>query len=289
MSQLREKYEQLISIEKEVERLKKEVADLKRATFGEVSAEEDVAKRFFSELAESSEEIRNAEKEFQEKQDSLEKLMEELKNAEQDFLRTLTDVKFPLKIGAEGIEVREKEVIFHFDTEIEKAILDKIVRFLGPESLSSGNVEIQTSGIVVRDSQQVTDAMKAVMSHVENKIRKAAMKMLEVDKYVTELRSRDHKIQRMLYVLFEAGDKALSKKEIEIKSNLEKGALRGVLYVVLNRDQYLKKVETGKYTLTEIGKRVMQRYVQRYGSPIEERKGTTKTLPNYQDLSSNEG
>lgn len=283
---LKETYEQLVSIEKRVEELKKEVDALRRKTFGEVSTKEDVAKRFFSELAESYEEIKSADKELQEKQSSLEKSEEELKNIQQNFLRTLTEVRFPLKLGAEGIEVKENEVVFHFETEVEKAILDKIAEFLGPESLSFENVEIQTSAIIVQNCKHITDAMEAVMPHVENKIRNAATTMLEVDKYVTELRGRDEKIQKMLYVLFKAGDKALSKKEMEIKSNLEKGALRGVLYVVLNRDQYLKKTENGKYTLTEIGKRVIQRYIQRYGSPIEERKSAIEPLSNYQDSSS---
>jgi len=275
LSQLRAKYEQLISIEKEYEKKKKEVAELKRATFGEISDKEDLARKFYSELAESHEEIKTAERKVQEEQALLEKLEEDLKKAEQDFLTVLSKIRFPLRIGAEGIEVREKEIVFLFDSAIDEGILNKISEFLGSEAISSKKVEIRTNGIAVKGCQEVTEAMEAVLNHVESRIRKAATNMLKTDSYVTELRNRDYKIQRMLYVLYKAGDKPLSRKDIEVRSKLKKGDLRGVLYVVLNRDPYLKKVEKGKYVLTDIGKRVMKRFIEKYGSPIEEEENAT--------------
>lgn len=281
MSQLKTSYEQLIQAEQNVEAVKNEVNELRRVAFGAVSAKEDVAKKFFSELAESSEEIIHADKEYQEKKDTLDILEKELEDAKQNFLRTLTEIRFPFKFGAEGIETNENETIFHYDTGIDESILNRMADIIGSESLSSENIEIRTDGIVVKNSQTVTEAMEIVLQHVEARIRKASTQMLEVDKYVTELKNRDYKIQRMLYALFEADDEILSRKDMEIKSKLEKGELRGVLYAVLDRDPYVRKVGTGRFTLTEIGRRVMQRYAQMYGSPIDEVGNISKPLTEY--------
>lgn len=283
MSQLQETYGQLVSLRERVAELREEVVKLREAAFGEVSAEEDIAKKFFSELALSTDQIRNTERDLHEKKNLLRESEKRLKEVEEAFLKILTRLKFPLKLGSEGIEKNDNEIIFHFDEEIEKGILDEIRAYLGDESLCCNKVEIQTDKIVARNVENVSDAMKEVMSHVESKIWKAATGILEVDKYVVELKNRDEKIQKMLYTLLESGDKPLSKKEMEAKSNLEPGALRGVLYFVLKRDPYMKEVEKGRFLLTEIGKRVMQRYHEKYGSPIRKEKVSTKTLVNYDE------
>lgn len=282
MSQLIKSYEQLTDAEKEKIELEKEVADLKRKTYGTASTKEDIARRFFAELAESSEGIEDANKELQDKIKASKKADEKLKNAKQNFLRTLTQMRFPFKLGEKVIEKRENDIIFNFEEEIKREVLEKIAEFLGLESLKNESVIIGSSDITAKNFLDASKAMEAVMSHVENKIRKNASTHLEIDKYVTELRNRDDKIQKMLYVLFET-DKALSKKELEMGSKLEKGALRGVLYVVLKRDPYLRKVGSSKYELTEIGKRVVSEYVRKYGSPLEKDEEHKSSLSNFQN------
>ena len=281
MLKLKEAYQNLISLKKKKEEVAVEIEKLQESTFGEVSTEEDIARKFFSELALSTDQIKNTERDLQEKRHLLQDYEKQFKEAEDAFLRILTELKFPLKLGSEGIEKNNGEIIFHFDQEIDRELLDEIREYLGDNCLSSNDVEIQTDKILTRNIESISDAMKRVMNHVETRIWKAVTNILEVDKYVAELKKRDEKIQKMLYTLFEAENKPLSKKEMETKSNLKPGDLRGVLYVVLKRDPYIKEVEKGKYSLTEIGKRVMKKYHKKHGSPISKERISTKTLANY--------
>jgi predicted transcriptional regulator len=86
----------------------------------------------------------------------------------------------------------------------------------------------------------------------------------------------------MLYILWESEGKPLTKKEMETKAKLQSGDLRGVLYVVLKRDPYLlREGEKGQYYLTEVGKRIMQRYKERYGTPFGKEAESLKTLKNF--------
>lgn len=281
MSQFLDEYEQLKLIRDKIAECEKEVAELREATFGAMSVEEEVARRFFNEIAISTEEIRSKEEELSRKSQELKELQVQLKKAEENFLKALTRLKFPLKLGSEGINKQDNEVAFLYNMEIPKEKLQEIRRKLGDDSLASNDVEIQTDKIVVKNVSSVSEAMEKVMNHIEKKIWKAATGILEIDKDVKKLKSREEKIQRMLYVLFEAGDKPLSKKEIEIRAGLKPGDLRGVLYLVLDRDPYIKKVSKGLYKLTEVGKKVMAKYKEMYGSPITKEEKTGKTLENY--------
>jgi len=85
----------------------------------------------------------------------------------------------------------------------------------------------------------------------------------------------------MLYVLWEAEGRALTKKEMETRAKLKPGDLRGVLYIVLRRDPYIREAEKGQYCLTEVGKKVMQRYKEKYGSPFDKETESPKTLKNF--------
>jgi len=282
MLKLKEIYQKLVEIRQKKKSLQEEIENLKRKAFGEVSDEENIAKRFFSELAISSDEVEGVERELQEKKRLLNDAEREEKEVRDAFLKALTTLKFPLKVGSEGIERSGNKIIFHFDQTIEKGIFDEISSCIGKDWLSSENVEIHCDKIVAKNFEKVTDAMAAVLDHVENKIWKAASGMLKIEELVIKLRSRDEKIQKMLYVLYKA-DKPLTKIEIERKANLQPGDLRGVLYLVLRRDPYLlKKVGKGQFSLTEFGKKVMERYDQTYGSPlVEEKKDTVKSLINF--------
>lgn len=282
MPQFLEEYEQLKLTRNKINELEKEVAELRKATFGEVSVEEDVARRFFNEIAISAEEVRSKEEELNKKNQELKELKVQLKKADENFLKALTGLKFPLKFGSEGINKQNNEISFLYNVEISKEKLEEICRKLGDDSLSSDDVEIQTDRIVVKNVSSVSEAMEKVMGHIEKKIWKAATGILGIDKDVKTLRNREEKIQKMLYALFEAGDKPLSKKEMEMRAGLELGDLRGVLYVVLDRDPYIKKVSKGLYKLTEVGKKVMEKYKEKYGSPIaKEEEETGKTLENF--------
>jgi predicted transcriptional regulator len=192
-------------------------------------------------------------------------------------------MRFPLKLGPEGIEKKENTVTFLFDEALDKGLFEEIRRSLGPDSLASGKVQIQEDRIIAKGFGDVSEAMEEVYSHVESKIWKAAGEMLGVESSIAELRTRDNKIQKMLYVLFEAEGKSLSKREMETRAKLKPGDLRGVLYVVLKRDPYIREAEKGQYCLTEVGKRIMQRYKEKYGSPFEKEAENSKTLKNFVD------
>jgi predicted transcriptional regulator len=281
MSQVKENYEKLLAARKRVGELEQEVTKLKQDTFGEVTAEEDIAKKFFNELAISTQQIKDTEKELQEKKNLLEQAKKEEKEIMDAFLKSLTTMRLPLKLGPEGIEKKDDTIIFHFSEELNEGLLDEIRKNLEPDCFSSSKVEIQGDKIIAKGLEDVSEAMKEVMNHVETKIWKAAGGILEVDKYVSDLKTRDEKIQKMLYVLSEAGSKALTKKEMETRANLQPGDLRGVLYVVLKRDPYLREGEKGHYYLTEIGKRIMQRYKEMYRSPFSKETESSKTLKNF--------
>ena len=280
MSQVKENYEKLLTARKKVTELEGEVTKLKRDTFGEVTAEEDVAKKFFSELAISVDQIKGTEKELQEKKSLLEQAKKEEKETTDAFLKSLTTMRFPLKLGPEGIEKQGDNIIFNFSEELHKGLLDEIRKSLEPDCFSSSKVEIQGDKIIAKGFEDVSDAMKEVLSHIETKIWKVAGGILEVDKYVLKLKTRNEKIKKMLYVLLEAG-KPITKKEMEAHAGLQPGDLRGVLYVVLKRDPYIREGEKGQYYLSEIGKRIMQRYKEKYGSPIYKEIESSKTLKNF--------
>jgi len=180
------------------------------------------------------------------------------------------------------LKKKNNTVVFLFSEEVDKDLLEEIRKNLEPDCLTSAKVQIQGDRIIAKGFDDVSEAMKEVINHVETKIWKAASGALEVDKYVLELKTRDEKIQKMLYVLWESGGKPLTKKEMEIRSKLQSGDLRGVLYVVLKRDPYyLREGEKGQYYLTEVGKRIMQRYKETYGSPISKEAESSKTLKNF--------
>jgi len=173
---------------------------------------------------------------------------------------------------------------FLFDKEINNGVLQEVEKLLGID-LSSGNISILSNQIEVKEVTSLQEAMKQVIEQV-GKIRKAAMNQLKIDDYVKELRTRDEKIQMMLYVLYEAG-KPLSRKDMETRAGLEPASLRGVLYVVAKRDPYLKKLDRGKFELTPLGRNVMEKYKKKYSSPSPKEDDSLdkseKTLQNYAD------
>jgi len=102
MSQVKENYGKLVDVRKKVSQLEEEIAKLKQEVFGEVTAEEDIAKKFFSQIAISTDQIKDTEKELQEKKSLIEQAKKEEKDAMDAFLKSLTTMRFPLKLGPES-------------------------------------------------------------------------------------------------------------------------------------------------------------------------------------------
>lgn len=282
MKQVAEIIKQIIQTESEIKKLQSEAVQLRSAAFGSESVDENLATKFYREIGETSSELETQKETLQQTEKSLEERKAKLDDLKKDAYKKLADVKFPLKTGSEGIQMKNGTVTFLFDREIDNGVLQKVEKLLGIE-LSSGNINILSNQIELKEVTSLPEAMKQVIEQVE-RMRKAAMNQLKIDDYVKELRTRDEKIQMMLYVLYEAG-KPLSRKDMETKAGLEPASLRGVLYVVEKRDPYLKKLDRGKFELTPLGRNVMEKYKKKYGSPSlkedDSLAKTEKTLQNY--------
>ena len=106
--------------------------------------------------------------------------------------------------------------------------------------------------------------MDQAMSRIQE-LRSKANMMIDVEQYVDDINSRDEKIVKTLYVLHKSNN-PLSKKEIEERIGVDAGDLRGTLYYVLDNDPYLKKSDS-EFSLSDMGRRVIEAYIEQYGSP----------------------
>lgn len=286
MKQVEEVVKQLLEISGKIRNLENEVTQMRSSVYGSESVDEDLASKFYREIAETASELEKQKQILQDTGKSLNEDKAKLDELKKNAYNKLTNVKFPLRTGSEGIETKNGDVIFLFDRDIDSEVLQEVEKLLGI-SLSSDRVKILGDRIELKDVASIPDAMRLIMAQVE-KIRKAAMNQLKIDDYVKELRGRDGKIQKMLYVLYEAR-KPLNRKDMETKAGLEPASLRGVLYYVQKSDPYLKKLDRGKFELTPLGKNVMEKYEQKYGSPLlkkDEIIDKEKTLTNYARASS---
>jgi hypothetical protein len=282
MKQVEEFIKQIIDLTDEIKKLENEIIQKRSEVYGSESVDENLAATFYREIAETAPGLEKQKEALKESEKSLEELKRKLEEIKKNTYKALTNVKFPLKTGSEGIEKKNGDIVFHFDREIENAVLNEVEELLGI-NLSSDKVKILSNRIEVKSVDSIPDAMKQTLDQVE-RIRKAAMNQLKIDDYVKELKGRDEKIQKMLYVMYEAG-KPLTRKEMEMMAGLEPASLRGVLYLVEKRDPYLRKLERGKFELTPLGKNVMKKYQEKYGSPMEIKEASLpsgRTLENYQ-------
>jgi len=181
MSQVKENYGKLVDVRKKVSQLEEEIAKLKQEVFGEVTAEEDIAKKFFSQIAISTDQIKDTEKELQEKKSLIEQAKKEEKDAMDAFLKSLTTMRFPLKLGPESIEKKDDTITFLFSEELDKDLLKEIRENLGEDCFTSTKIQIQEGKIMTKGFDDVSEAMKEVINHVESKIWKAASDMLGVE------------------------------------------------------------------------------------------------------------
>jgi len=235
------------------------LAELKSDTFGSDSKEvEQKARSMFEDVGLGDGEGRTQE---------IDKVEQELRQAEQtvnelkdDLLQNhLTEIRFPFN---EIIDQRSGEIVFPFTDEIPKETIEAICDVVRND-VESGSVEFQSEGLVV-ETENVDQAIDAVERFAED-LRDSARHELNTDEYVEKLVERDPKVQRMLYELYESDD-LFAKKELEERTGVEKGGLRGVLYHVYDNDPYLVK-EDQKYELSEIGRTVVEKYVEDHGEP----------------------
>lgn len=238
---------------------KQELTELRSNVFGDDSEEvKEKAQSLFENVGVGN--GNSKRQKVNELEQEVSELEQEIDELEEKLQRKFTEIRFPFDETIENRE--EEEVAFPFaDPILEEVIeaLDDVIR----NNVNGGEVELRTEEIVVY-TDDVSEAISAVENFAEE-IREAARHELNTDEYVEKLASRDVKIQRMLYELYESDD-SLAKKELEERSGVEKGGLRGVLYSVYDRDQYLVK-ENKKYSLSEIGQSVMEKFAERHEKP----------------------
>lgn len=242
-----------------IEEVQGRIEELQTEMFGEGSEEtEQKAREFFSNVGQVQEDESRTE-EIDELRDELDEIERSLEAAREELQELLVNVQFPLN---ETIDVRDDEIAFPYSEEVPREVLNAIELVLN-EELDRNGVTFDTDEIRV-ETTDVDEAMDRVMSRTED-LRDRANMMVDADQYVEEIRDRDEKLAKFLYVLYQSGE-ALSKKELEERTGVKSGALRGQLYYVLNNDPYLEKNEQ-KFSLSDTGRRVMEAYVDRYDPP----------------------
>lgn len=237
-----------------------ELSELRSNTFGTESEEvEEKAKSLFDNVGVNKDDSRSQE--IEEVEQELEGIRQQVESLEEELQRDFTEIRFPFDETIENRE-EEEEVAFPFIEPIPDELIDALDDVIRNE-INGGEVELRTDEIVVY-TDDVEEAITEVEAFAQD-IRDAARHELNTDEYVEKLATRDVKIQRMLYELYES-DERLAKKELEERSGVESGGLRGVLYSVYDRDPYLVK-ENKKYGLSEVGRSVMEKFVENYEKP----------------------
>lgn len=243
-----------------LEEKEQELSKLRSNVFGADSEEvEEKARSLFENVGISNGSGKSQK--VSELEQEVDGLKQEVNEVEENLQREFAEIHFPFD---ETIEDREdeEEVAFPFIDPLSKEVIqaiDDVIR----NNVNGGEVELRTDEIVVY-TDDVSEAISAV-ENFANDLRKTAQHELNTDEYVEKLATRDVKIQRMLYELYES-DKPLAKKELEEQSGVEKGGLRGVLYSVYDRDPYLVK-KNKKYSLSEIGQSVMGKFANQHEKP----------------------
>lgn len=239
--------------------MQNQIEEIQAEIFGDGSEEtEQKARKFFSNVGQVQEGESRAQ-EIDELRDELDETERSLENAREKLQELLVNVQFPLN---ETIDIREDEVAFPYSEEVSQEVLNAIELVLN-EELDENGVTFGTDEIRV-ETTDVDKAMDLVMNRTED-LRNRANMLVDVDQYVEDIRDRDEKLAKVLYVLYNSNG-MLSKKELEERIGVESGALRGQIYYVLDNDPYLEKNEQ-KFSLSDTGRRVMQEYVDRYDPP----------------------
>lgn len=256
----------------ELDEKEQELSDLRSNLFTTDSEEiEEKARSLFDNVGSNN--TNGKSQEIDSLEQEIEKLEQEVGELEEDIQYELIEVSFPFD---ETIDQREEEeVAFPFTNPIPEEVIraiDEVIR----NDLNGESVELRPEEIVV-----LTDDVSEAISSVEdfaNDLRDTARHELNTDEYVEKLATRDVKIQRMLYELYESSE-PLAKIELEERSEVGKGGLRGVLYSVHDNDPYLVKKDK-KFHLSEIGESVMDKFSNKFDKPEVPDEGNDKTESN---------
>jgi len=252
------KAQNLTELKQEEGETEQKLSELKSNTFGTDSEEAEEKARSFFEDAGTGEGAGKTQ-EIDETKQKLNDIEQKLDELQEEILRDLTEVKFPFN---ETIDQRDGSVAFPFTKELPEetiGVINSVVQNGGEK----GTVEFEREGLIVH-TDDVTEAIGEV-EEFANKLRKSAQHELNTEDYAKELSERDIKIQRMLYELYES-DEPLVKKDLEMKTGVEKGGLRGVLYHVHDNEPYLVK-ENKKYHLSDIGEDVVEKFLEQFEVP----------------------
>jgi uncharacterized coiled-coil protein SlyX len=254
-----EKAKKMNELQNKVRDQQERLRELQSEMFGNGSEEtEQKAREFFSSVGGDGDSSGRS-REIDELRSSLSEAETELETTREELQKLLVDVRFPLN---ETIDPDENEVEFPYTEEIPQEVITAIEIALD-EDLSEEPVSIDTDAIRVNTSD-VDGAMDLAMNRIET-LRSKANMMVDVEQYVDELHGRDEKIVKTLYTLQQA-EEPLTKGELEERIGVESGDLRGSLYYVLDNDPYLQKSDS-QFSLTDIGKRVIEAYCEHYGVP----------------------
>jgi hypothetical protein len=247
-----------LELKEKLQEKREQVKDKKDELFGsEASETEEKARDFFTEVSTDSSDTET--KALDKLKEEEKKLDKKFADAREDFLNSVSELKFPLE---HRIEENGEEFVFPFKKEIEDTVVEALQDILNDDT-DRDDIELDVNSLTVTASTS-DDAMDKVSTWVKN-IRETARMKRDKNKYVSKLKNRDPKIQNMLYELY-TSDKPLKKAELEQRIGVEKGELRGVLYQVLNNDPYLDK-KNQKFSLTTTGEEVMEAFEDRYGEP----------------------
>jgi len=252
------KAQNLSELKQDQEETAQKLSGLKSDTFGTDSEEaEKKARSFFEDVGMG--EGAGKTQEIDETKQKLNDIEQKLDELQEEILRDLTEVQFPFN---ETIDQRDGSIAFPFTMELPEETVE-VINNVVQNGGENGTVELEREGLTAH-----TDDVNEAIDEVEefaNKLRKSAQHELNTEDYAKELSERDIKIQRMLYELYESDD-PLAKKDIEMKTGVEKGGLRGVLYHVLDNEPYLVK-ENKKYRLSDIGEDVVEKFSEQFEVP----------------------
>lgn len=252
------KAQNLVELKQEKREKEQKLSELKSNTFGTDSKKaEEKARALFEDVGTG--EGAGRTQEIDETKQKLDEIKQKLDELQEDILQALTEVQFPFN---ETIDQRDGTVAFPFTKELPEETVEVITDVVQTGG-ENGTVKFEREALIV-ETDDVSEAIDAVEKFAKH-LRKTAQRELNTEDYAGELAERDIKIQRMLYELYES-DEPLAKKELELKTGVEKGGLRGVLYHVLDNEPYLVK-ENKKYRLSDIGEDVVEKFLDQFGVP----------------------
>ncbi|WP_152040400.1 hypothetical protein [Salinigranum salinum] len=242
-------------IQDELGSIQSQLQEARSEKFGTDSSEtEERARAFFADVTDNGGEIEDID-ELKEKLRQTQAERETTRDKLWDLLKN-----FQLPLDHSIKQTDDGLVMFPYDRELTPEVTQSIEDVLTDVDLTKNGVQMGQNAVIA-DTDDVEEAMDMVQNRID-KIRASANIRGEIDQEVENLRSRDEKLVKALYVLHKE-EHPLSKAELEDRIEVEDGALRGVLYYSFKNDEYLTK--NGKeFSLSELGEMVMEQYAQHY-------------------------